>query len=65
MYLLLHPQIFKGDAVEASSVLGIPRSTLLGWSSRNVKKNFVSKWFDMVAKLKWAEVKKKSVGRLY
>ena len=44
--------------MEASLVLGIPRTTLLGWASLSVKKNYVTRWFDLVAKLTWAEVKK-------
>ena len=59
-----HPQIFNGDAVEASAILGIPRTTLLGWASCSVMKNVVSKWFDLVAKLTWAEVKEYFSGEI-
>ena len=56
--MLLHPQIFNGNAALASETLGIARSTLLGWVSTNVKKNSVAKWFDIVKNLTWGEVKK-------
>ena len=58
LFMFLYPLIFNGNAVEASSALGIPRSTLLGWTSCSVKKNFVNKWYDLVAKLTWGEVRK-------
>ena len=56
--MLLHPNIFNSNALEASEVLGIPRTTLLGWVSTNPKRNFVPKWFDLVSRLCWGEVKK-------
>ena len=57
IFMFLHPLIFKGNATEACAVLGIPRSTLLGWVSCSPKKNYVAKWFDTVENLTWGDVK--------
>ena len=51
IFMLLHPEIFNGNAAEASELLGIPRSTLLGYISTNPKRNMVPKWFDLVSRL--------------
>ena len=58
IYMYMHPQIFNCDASEASEVLGTSRTTLLGWVTLSVKKNYVNKWFDIVANLTWADVKR-------
>ena len=56
--MYVHPPIFNYNAMMTSAVLGISRSTLLGWVSTNVKKNVVGKWYDIVKALNWAKVKK-------
>ena len=57
--MLLNPGIFNNNAYLASEVLGIPRSTLLGWISMSVKNNKVPKWYDIVANLSWGDVKRR------
>ena len=57
IYMYMHPQIFNCNASEASEVLGTSRTTLLGWVTLSVKKNYVNRWFDIVANLTWADVK--------
>ena len=51
IFMVLHPEIFNGNAAAASECLGIARSTLLGWVSTNVKRNCVDKWYDIVQNL--------------
>ena len=55
--MYLHPKIFNSDATTTAEMMGIPRSTLLGWVSCNVKKNQVKKWYDIVYNLTWGVVK--------
>ena len=38
IFMLLHPQIFLGNAEDASKTLGVARSSLQGWVSMNPKK---------------------------
>ena len=52
-----HPMIFNQNAERTCVMLGIPRSTLLGWVSRNVKTNCFEKWFDIVSQITWGDVK--------
>ena len=55
--MILHPQIFTGNAAFASIHLGIARSTILGWIATSVKKNCVRKCYDIVVNLTWALVR--------
>ena len=57
--MLIHPQIFNGNAARASIHLGIARSTILGWISTSPKKNCVRKWYDIVVNLTWAQVRER------
>ena len=57
IYFLLHPNICNGNATKASHILGIPRSTLLSWVSCSVKNNVVSKWYFLLEKMTWADVR--------
>ena len=57
IFMFLHKQIFNSNVYTTSDVLGIPRSTLLTWTSKSVKSNIVHKWFDIVANLSWGQVK--------
>ena len=41
----------------AAHILGIPRSTLLSWVSCSVKNNVVSKWYFLLEKMTWADVR--------
>lgn len=58
IFMFLHKKIFNRNAYRASDKLGIPRSTLLTWTSCSVKKNCVNKWFDLISNLTWADVKR-------
>ena len=55
--MVLHPQIFNGNAAFASIHLGIARSTILGWIATSVKKNCVRKCYDIVVNLTWVLVR--------
>ena len=57
--MVLHPQIFNGNAALASIHLGIARSTILGWITTSVKKNCVRKWYDIVVNLTWSQVRER------
>ena len=51
IFMYLHPLIFNRNVAVACDVLGVHRTTMLGWVSCSVKKNYVSSWFDLVASL--------------
>ena len=51
IFMMLHPQMFKGNAEDASIAIGVARSTLLGCVSMNPKTILVPKWFDIVSRL--------------
>lgn len=57
IYMYLPTMIFNQNMEKTCVMLGIPRSTLLGWVSRNVKTNCVAKWFDIVSQITWGDVK--------
>lgn len=57
IFCYLHPQVFNGSAGDAARVIGVSRTTFLGWVTKSGKVK-VENWLHLVEELTWGAARK-------